>query len=99
MAKVGPQNPTISTELFCIGQRQIPRPAAQIQDRPAASRRHSTHRLPAPVFINPKRQEMVQKIVSRGDFAEHLADAAGGFIDGHRHPTISICGVHLGRRK
>ena len=38
---------------------------------------------PAPVDVRAHGQEVVHEVIAAGNFAEHLADAGTGFVDGH----------------
>ena len=82
LAEVGADDRRLPLGSPPIGQGQIGRAGANIEDRRIALRRHELYGFPPPRAIDAQRQQPVEQIVPPGDFAEHLLHAGGGFVEG-----------------
>src|SRR5580658_5218604 len=81
MAKIAAESESAAARLE--RQRQIPSPAAQIQNtriRFCQNRSDTGDRAGAPVTIDIERQQMIQQVVSGSDAAEHAAHPGGGLL-------------------
>ena len=97
MAEVGSDDAGLAARRADVGKRQVARAGTQVEDWPIASRRHAADSPPAPIMIDPQRQQMIEKIVAAGDFAKHAADASFGFVDGHGTIAKQVVTVSAGR--
>ncbi len=66
-----------------VGQGQIGRAGANVENRRIVLGRDEPNGFPPPPPVDAQRQQPVQEIVSPGDLAEHFLHAGGGFIERH----------------
>ena len=65
----------LAGSLVPIGNRQISRAGANVENRSGAARRNVANRPPAPIVVDAAGKEMIQEVVSLRYLSEHLANA------------------------
>src|SRR5260221_14127570 len=83
MAEIGTDNRGVPVGSAVIGQGQVPSAGTQVQDRRIARRPNFADGAPAPVDVDAQREQVVQEIIARGDFAEHSSYTRLRFVDTH----------------
>jgi hypothetical protein len=64
-----------------ISQRQVGGPGTDVQDRSVSLGPDRSNRATTPPSIDPEREEVVQKIISVGNFTKHPPHPIGRLVD------------------
>jgi hypothetical protein len=70
-------------EFFAKGEGEVAGSGADVEDWGGVEFSGQSDGFPAPVDVGSHGEEVVHEVVATGDFAEHLADAGTGFVNGH----------------
>ncbi len=70
-------------QFFAEGEGEVTGAGADIEDGCQPQFSGQPDSFPAPVDVRAHGQEVVHEVITAGNFAEHLANAGTGFVDGH----------------